>query len=198
MYKPWVFQTDFCSCSLTNPKKHRIILLLPQLIHFGCKYQVVFGLHTKHFCSSSESGVSDSPPNGKRPSPSPTKPSDSGEGNTDTHVHLTLFLLKSGRCLSLTLCPHVSTQSTLPCTPMRAVNRATWASSREMSSWWPGKKGIGGRAWSAARLESSLPIMLNLGTPPQRWDFTQKHIKMDPTRFGELFVIILFKLCVCF
>uniref|UniRef100_A0A671WKF8 Intersectin-1 n=1 Tax=Sparus aurata TaxID=8175 RepID=A0A671WKF8_SPAAU len=31
------------------------------------------------------SGVSDSPPNGKRPSPSPTKPSDSGEGNTDTH-----------------------------------------------------------------------------------------------------------------
>uniref|UniRef100_A0A8C4GYM6 Intersectin-1 n=1 Tax=Dicentrarchus labrax TaxID=13489 RepID=A0A8C4GYM6_DICLA len=29
--------------------------------------------------SSSESGVSDSPPNGKRPSPSPTKPSESGE-----------------------------------------------------------------------------------------------------------------------
>ncbi|KAG7228410.1 hypothetical protein INR49_007582, partial [Caranx melampygus] len=29
--------------------------------------------------NTSESGVSDSPPNGKRPSPSPTKPSDSGE-----------------------------------------------------------------------------------------------------------------------
>ena len=64
------------------------------------------GPYTKHFSSSSESGVSDSPPNGKRPSPSPTKPSDSGEGNTNTHAHLTSYFLSlAGVCHWL--CPHM-------------------------------------------------------------------------------------------
>lgn len=46
------------------------------------------------FSFSSESVVSESPPNGKRPSPSPTKSSESGEGiklkHTDTHFSVSL------------------------------------------------------------------------------------------------------------
>lgn len=80
------------------------------ILYYKAAKKHIFSIYIKFFVSSSESGVSESPPNGKRPSPSPTKPSESGEGNT-RHDASTYTLLKSpvGNChlLYSRVCVHL-------------------------------------------------------------------------------------------